>query len=193
MMDNTIIYLTAFVTMVAIAVATAIIAVRRDGRGAGDLIKQIIIWVCIAALLPLTSYAGANMLHPQKPMRDLVAQQQRVQQETYDTQDVSKRETARNKADALRKEIESERRAFYQAMFWVGFPIGFATLVAGLFVRTVPVGSGLAFGGLCTLTAGCYSYWNDMGDTLRFVSLVIVLISVTVIGLIRYQRPPVAA
>ena len=52
-MDETIIYLAAFVMLVAVAVATAIVAVRRDGRDLGDLIKRMIIWVGIAALLPL--------------------------------------------------------------------------------------------------------------------------------------------
>jgi hypothetical protein len=77
-------------------------------------------------------------------------------------------------------------------MFWVGFPIGLGALVAGFFIRTVAVGTGLSFGGLCTLTAGCYSYWNDMGDALRFFSLLIVLVTVVGIGLARFGRPVAA-
>ena len=56
-----------------------------------------------------------------------------------------------------------------------------------------PRPTGLAFLGswllgLCTLTAGCYSYWNDMGDALRFFSLLIVLVTVIVIGLLKFDR-----
>jgi hypothetical protein len=188
-MDETIIYLAAFVTLVAVAIATSIIAVRRDGRNAGELIKQLIIWVSVAALLPLTSVAGATMLHPRTKLMDLMAQQQRVGQETYDTKDVTAREKSRDQAEALRKQIDDERRAYYGAMFWVSFPIGFAALVVGMFLRAVPVGTGLAFGGLCTLTAGCYSYWNDMGDAVRFFSLLVVLVAVVAIGLIKFGRP----
>jgi hypothetical protein len=63
-MDVTIIYAATFVTLIAVAVATAIIAVRRDGRDVDVLLKQLIIWLGIAALLPLSSWAGATMLHP---------------------------------------------------------------------------------------------------------------------------------
>ena len=191
-MDETIIYLAAFVTLVAIAVATSIIAVRRDGRSVGTLIKQLIIWVSIAALLPLTSWAGATMLHPRTKLKDLMSQRQRAQSETYDTQDVAARAKSRDEDQRLAKLIDEERRLFYRAMFWVGFPIGLTALVAGLFLRPVAVGTGLAFGGLCTLTAGCYSYWDDMGDALRFFSLLIVLVILVAIGLFKFGRPAVA-
>jgi hypothetical protein len=78
-------------------------------------------------------------------------------------------------------------------MFWVGFPLGLVALVVGLFVRTVAVGTGLAFGGLCALTAGCYSYWDDMGDALRFFSLLIVLVILIAIGLTKFGPTKPAA
>jgi len=188
-MDSTIIYLAAFVTLVAVAVATSIIAVRRDGRDVGELIKQLVIWVAIVALLPLSSWAGATMIHPRTQLKDLMSQQQRAQQETYDTEDVAARGKSRDEQQRLSKRIDEEQRAFYRAMFWVGFPIGLSGLVVGLFLRNVPVGTGLAFGGLCTLTAGCYSYWDDMGDALRFFSLLIVLMILIAIGLRKFGRP----
>lgn len=188
-MDSMIINLAAFVTLVAVAVATSIIAVRRDGRGVGDLIKQLIVWVAIAALLPLTSWAGATMIHPRTQMKDLMAQQQRAQQEANNTRDDAARSKHYDESMRLAKLIEEQRRLFYRAMFWVGFPIGLTALVVGLFLRHVAVGTGLAFGGLCTLTAGCYSYWDDMGDVLRFVSLLIVLVILIVIGLRKFGRP----
>jgi hypothetical protein len=188
-MDETMIYLAAFITLAAVAVATAIVAVRNDGRNAGNLIKQVAIWVSIAALLPLTSFAGATILHPKTKMTDLRAQQQRVQQESYESQDVQGRERRANQLETLRKQIEEETRAFNQAMFWVAFPVGFAALVVGFFLKIVPVGAGLIFGGLCTLTAGCYSYWNDMGDAVRLCSLLVVLATVVTIGLVKFGRP----
>ena len=186
------IYLAAFVTLIAAAVATAIIAVRRDGRNVGGLIKQLIIWAAIAALLPLSSWAGATMVHPRARLKELTNQRQRAQQETYDTQDPAARARVRDEQDRLTKLIDEEQRHFYGAMFWVGFPIGLAALVAGLFLRPVAVGTGLAFGGLCTLTAGCYSYWNDMGDALRFFSLLVVLAIVVAVGLLKFGRPAAA-
>ncbi|WP_435018413.1 hypothetical protein TA3x_000387 [Tundrisphaera sp. TA3] len=185
-MPETVIYVAAIIALIAVAIATAIIAVRRDGRDVDSLIKQLVIWVAIAALLPLTSYAGATLLHPRTKLDDLLARQQRVQEETYDTKEADARGKSRDQAEELRKEIEHEQRGFYRAMFWVASPIGYATLLIGLFLRTVPVGTGLAFGGLCTLTTGCYSYWNGMGDSLRFLSLLIVLVTVVAVGLVKF-------
>ena len=188
-MDDTLLYLAAFVTLIAIAVSASVIAVRRDGRDVGSLVRQLIVWVGIAALLPLTSYAGATMLHPRTQLKDLMAQRMRAQQEVYDTQDREARSKSRDEQQRLTKLIDEEQRRFYRAMFWVGFPIGLTALVAGLLLRPVAVGTGLAFGGLCTLTAGCYSYWNDMGDALRFVSLLVVLAILLAIGLLKFGRP----
>lgn len=61
-------------------------------------------------------------------------------------------------------------------------------LIVGLYLRALPVGTAVAAGGLSTLTSGCYSYWDDMGDSLRFFSLLIVLVIVTSIGLLKFGR-----
>jgi hypothetical protein len=191
-MDQTIIYLAAFVTLTAVAVAAAILAVRRDGRGVGEMIKQLIVWVGIAALLPLSSWAGATVLHPRTRMNELVAQSRRASEETYDTRDVAARGKSRDERQRLAGLIDEEQRLFHRAMFWVGFPIGLAALVLGLLLRHVAVGTALAFGGVCTLTAGCYSYWDHMGDALRFASLLVVLVILVAIGLLKFGRPAAA-
>ncbi|HTL28323.1 MAG TPA: hypothetical protein VL282_03850, partial [Tepidisphaeraceae bacterium] len=95
-MENEIIWIAAFVTLIAAAVGAAIIAVRRNGRDVDRLIKQLIIWASISALLPLTSFAGATMLHPRTRMKELMDRVQRVQQETYDTKDVDARTRSRD-------------------------------------------------------------------------------------------------
>ena len=59
--------------------------------------------------------------------------------------------------DTLAKEVAAEERLLNRARFWVAFPVGLITMAAGFFLRPVAVGSGLAFGGLCTLASGCYS------------------------------------
>ena len=137
-MTETLIYVAAMIALIAIAIATSILAVRRDGRDVDGLIKQLIIWVSISALLPLTSYAGATMLHPRTRLDDLQAQQQRVQQETTDTKDVEIRGKSRDQFEELRKQIEQEQRGFYRSMFWVACPIGYTALVIGLFLRNRP-------------------------------------------------------
>jgi hypothetical protein len=159
----------------------------------GELLKHLIVFVTLATLLPLTSYAGATMLHPRQKLKDLMYRQSRVGQETYDTQDPAARASrATSRKRVTRRTSRRRKRLFYRAMFWVGFPIGLGALVAGLLLRPPTVATALGLGGLCTLSAGCYSYWDDMGDALRFFSLLIVLAVVGAIGLGKFARPPLA-
>ena len=46
---------------------------------------------------------------------------------------------------------------------------------------------------LCTLAAGCYSYWDDMSGVLRFVSLLVVLAILVAFGLLKFRAPPGAS
>lgn len=191
-MDNTLLVLAAFAAIIAAAVAMAIIAVRRDGRGMGDLLKQLVIWVGIVALLPLTGMAGAALLHPKTQLTDLTAQQKQVQwgmNSSGTRDDPAERAKVNAEFERLRKLIEAEQRLYNRAMFRVGFPIGLAALVLGLFLPSVTVGTSLALGGLSTLAVGCYSYWDDMGDAVRFFSLLAVLVILTAIGLLKFRRP----
>src|SRR5690349_8036148 len=84
-MMNEFIGIAAFISLVTFAIGTTIIVVRRDGRDLGNIIKQLIIWVTIVVLLPLTSYAGASMLHPRHKAKELMERQYRANSETYDT------------------------------------------------------------------------------------------------------------
>ena len=145
-------------------------------------------------MLPLTSWAGATMLRPRTKLKELMAQSQRVQSAMHsiDHEDQEARKKNWEEQERLRKLIEEEQRLYYRAMFWIGYPIGLTALVVGLFLRALPVGTAVAFGGLCTLATGCYSYWDDMGDALRFFSLLIVLAIITTIGLLKFGREAAA-
>ena len=199
-MSDTLLYLAAFVILVAAGVAMSILAVRRDGRGVGDLLKQVVIWIGIVGLLPLVGYAGGTILHPQTPMKDLMAERSRVQQESSnvfsDNKDPAARQAAQeersrlmDKQQELSKKIEEEKRLFNRAQFWIAFPVGLVSILVGVaVVRIVCVGTSLAFGGLCALSFGCYSYWDGMGDYLRFFSLLVALVALIALGLTKYGR-----
>jgi hypothetical protein len=183
------IYAAAFVALLAVAVSASIAAVRRDGPDVGNLIKQLIIWASISALLPLSALAGATLLHPRTTLKELTHQRERSKEETYDTKDPAARSRFRDAQEQLTKRMDEEQRLYNRAMFRVAFPIGLIALVAGLMIRNISVGTGLAFGGACTLTTGCYTYWDDMGDALRFGSLLLVLGILIALGLFKFRRP----
>jgi hypothetical protein len=128
------------------------------------------------------------MLHPQTKLKELMAQSQRVQSAMHSIEykDEAARKQNWEEHERHRKLIEEEQRLYYRAMFWISYPIGLSALVVGLFLPALPIGTAIAFGGLCTLATGCYSYWDDMGDALRFCSLLIVLAIITGIGLLKF-------
>jgi hypothetical protein len=189
-MDDEMLYFAAFIVLISVAVAMTILAVRRDGPNLGEVVKQLIVWVGISALLPLTSYAGATVFYPRTVLKELTEQRNRAMSEVGDSNDPAFRARVRDKQDQIRAQIDEHVRRFNRAMFLVSFPIGLAALVVGLYLRVVPVAAGLAFGGLCTLGSGCYSYWDHMGDRLRFFSLLGVLVVLITLGLLKFRANP---
>ena len=199
-MDETILMLVAVVWVIAFAVAASIIIVRRDGRNFGDFVKQLVIWIGIVSLLPITSWAGATLMHPRTRMQEINREQNRLRDErnalnTREREKAEPEEDLQKKRDRIAKEEErlakedtEENRQFNRARFWVAFPVGLITMAAGFFLRPVAVGSGLAFGGLCTLASGCYSFWDDIDDFLRFISLFAVLVILVGIGMTLFRR-----
>jgi hypothetical protein len=103
----------------------------------------------------------------------------------------SEKDNLRREKDRLEKEQDEAERAYYGTMFWVAYPIGLAALVLGIVFPVQAVGSGLMFGGLASLTMGCYSYWDKMDGWLRFGSLLLALLILLVLGTWRFR--PVGA
>jgi len=90
--------------------------------------------------------------------------------------------------DRLEKELEEAERVFYGHMFWVAYPLGLGALILGTFFRVQAVGAGLMFGGLGSLSTGCYCYWDRMGDWLRLGSLAVALVIVLALGTWRFGK-----
>ncbi|MEX0703181.1 MAG: hypothetical protein WD069_13890 [Planctomycetales bacterium] len=104
-----------------------------------------------------------------------------------DADEEAEKERLRDEKDRLDKELEAAARVYYRHMFWVACPVGLAAIILGTFFPVQAVGAGLMFGGLGSLTAGCYSYWDEMGGWLRFGSLVVSLAVVLLLGTWRFR------
>jgi hypothetical protein len=72
-------------------------------------------------------------------------------------------------------------------MFWEGYPIGLLAILVGILLGVHAVGAGLLYGGVASLVLGCYSYWDQMEDGLRFGSLLVVLAVLTGMGIWRFR------
>ena len=95
----------------------------------------------------------------------------RLDERTKDAKDGAEKEKLRAEKDQLEAELDEAERVFYGHMFWVAYPVGLVAVIVGTFFPVQAVARAHVRG-LGSLTTGCYSYWDRMGDRLRFGSLV---------------------
>jgi len=150
--------------------------------------KQLAVWLCIAALLPLAAWYAAAAFHPPPDEEEY----QRVLARYVDSSQWPKDPTERKKffddKDGVQKEHDDAEKRFYRVMFWVTYPVGFLAVLGGLVLPVQAVGAGLMFGGIFALTAGCYSAWDVIGRWAHFWSLVIALIGIIIAAFWRFGK-----
>jgi hypothetical protein len=152
-----------------------------------EIVKQIAIWLSIAVLLPLSVWFGTSAVSPPPDWKEYARSIARVDEKTRDATSASEKETFRQEKDRRQAELDEEERVFFCVMFWAAYPIGLLAIIIGIFFPVQVIGAGLMFGGLSSLTAGCYSYWDKMDGWLRFGSLVVALVVVLVLGACRFR------
>ena len=152
-----------------------------------ELLKQVALWLGIVVLLPLVAWFGTSAFHPPPDPDRYVKPAERVAERIKDTKDETQKEQLRDEKDRLDREREEAWRAYYRAMFWVAYPVGLVAVIVGTFVGVQVVGSALMYGGLASLTTGCYSYWDRMDGWLRFGSLLVALAVLLALGIWRFR------
>lgn len=171
------ILLIGFAVIVAAGAACGVVVVeaQRPGGGLAVLVRQVAIWAGIVAFLPLAVWYGGALVSPPPDWKRYTKEEAELQRRELESKDEREKSEIRAKKESLEKEKDDAERVYYHDLFWIAFPAGLAGVVKGLFVKAPPVGAGLMFRGLVSLAAGCYSYWDRMGDRLRFFSLLVAL------------------
>ncbi len=137
--------------------------------------------------MPLTVWYGTNVFSPPPNWKEYTRSAERIEERIRDAKGEREKERLRDEKDRLDEKKEGEERVYYKHMFWVAYPVGLVAIVLGTFFPVQAVGAGLMFGGLSSLAAGCYSYWDKMTDQLRFGSLVVALGVVVALGTWRFR------
>ncbi len=137
----------------------------------------------IAILLPLLVVYGVNTFSPPPKWEDYHPKEQfsaPVEKETPE-------ETARRNAEYQEqsKKMEDARRVHQMRLFFTAVPVGLIAIIAGTFVRIPALAPGLVFGGVFTLVEGYLFNWQELGDPIKFVSLLVALV---VLGITAYRR-----
>lgn len=138
--------------------------------------KEFAIGIGIAILLPLSVYYGVQLFSPQPDWSKYFEQSQEYDRRFNEAKTKEERDRiSKVRSHAKEKHEESQRR-HKQHIFFVAYPVGMLAIIAGSLLTVQAVGAGLMFGGIFTLAEGCYSYWDNMADWTRFISLIIAMV-----------------
>jgi hypothetical protein len=139
------------------------------------LALQLVIGVGIALLFPLLIYTGVAVIKaPPKPSdrTDLKA-------ETSDEIKRANQEQIRREREALQR----ARTGYAKILFSVMAPAGLAAVLGGYFIGINAIGIGLLTGGILCMVYGYAGYWNALPQPMRFVSLLVGLLMLVLIGM----------
>ena len=126
----------------------------------------------LALLLPMLITYGVNLIQPPPEMADyhIIERGGPLPEDSPEAHAERQRiyqEEDRNYMAALR-----DHEAIF---FFVALPIGVILVISGAVIKVPAVGIGLAFGGVFTLILGYGSYWDQLSDLIKFVSLLVAL------------------
>ena len=76
---------------------------------------------------------------------------------------------------------EANKR-FQTHLFYVAVPFGLTAIIVGTFLPIQAIGTGLMFGGIFSICNGYINYWNELPDSLRFISLLASFIVLVIVG-----------
>src|SRR5437773_1588824 len=173
------IYLGVVLSACLLVVLSACLLMGDDAMASiREFVKQIAVWLGIVTLLPLSVWYATGTFSPPPDWKQHARDVARLDEKTAETKDAAAKETLRAEKDRLVAALDEAERVYYGHMFWVAYPVGLGAIILGTFVPVQAVGAGLMFGGLVSLAEGCYSYWDKMGDRMRFGSLLIALVVV---------------
>jgi len=130
----------------------------------------------IAIIFPMMLYYGVGSFSPPPDWEDFY-------QEYRDVTGVEIQDEEREaEMIAEQTRLREQERHFEARLFFVSTPMGIIAIIAGTLIPLQAVGTGLLFGGVLSITRGCWGYWTELPEPLRFASLVVALIVLIVAG-----------
>jgi hypothetical protein len=151
-----------------------------------EIVKQIIVWLGIVVLLPFSVWYGTSTFTKAPDWKEHSRASARLDARILDATEAADREKLRDEKDELDADLHRAEQHFYSRMFWVAYPIGLVAVVAGILLGVQAVGGGLLYGGIASLVMGCFTYWDNMNDGLRFGALLLTLAVLITMGIWRF-------
>lgn len=89
----------------------------------------------------------------------------------------AQKDAARQRLQTLRKNT----KRYASALFYIAVPLGLSAIILSLFIKIPVIGYGLIIGGVLALVDGYYAYWTYLNDSIKFASLLCVLVVLIVV------------
>lgn len=143
------------------------------------LAKKFALGFGIAIILPMVIFYGVSTFSPPPKWNDY-----RVSNYYERHRDAAPEEKRQLEAEQnlLKEQRNAAEEKFQRSLFWVAVPLGIIAIILGAFLSVQAIGTGLMFGGIFSVCEGYITYWSKLSDGLRFLSLLVALVVLVVIG-----------
>lgn len=143
------------------------------------LAKKIALGFGIAIVFPMMIHYGVSTFSPQPRWGDYRVENYYERHKRASSEEQKRLEVEKNRLEEQRRAAEHR---FERHLFFVAIPLGVIAIVTGAFLPVQAVGTGLMFGGIFSVCDGYINYWSELGDSLRFASLLLAFIVLIVVG-----------
>ena len=135
----------------------------------------------IAVLLPMLVFYGVNIFNPVPMRADYNPPiQESINEATPEVR--AERFKDYQEREKTYMEIYTDHEKY---LFYATLPVGLLAIIVGVYLNIPAIGSGLVFGGVFTLIEGYFSYWSNLVDWIKFISILIALVMLI---LMAYRR-----
>ena len=149
------------------------------------LAKKIALGFGIAIVFPMMIHYGVSTFSPQPKWQDYQVKNYYERHKRATSEEQKKLEVEKNRLEKQKKEAE---KSFQKRLFFVAVPLGIAAIVIGAFLSIQAVGTGLMFGGIFSVCDGYANYWYELGDPLKFVSMLVAFIVLLFVGYKKLEK-----
>jgi hypothetical protein len=138
------------------------------------LAKRIALGFGIAVVFPAMIHSGVSIFSPPPRWQDYTVAPM----------------INRNSTEWQQKETErrAAEKVFEKHLFAVAVPLGLLAIIAGAFMLSPAIGTGLMFGGIFSVCDGYFNYWSELSHGLKFLSLLLAFIILVFVGYRKLER-----
>lgn len=128
---------------------------------------------------------GVGTITPKPKWRDYQVEDYHTRYQKATPEENTKLEKERKAKEAERLSKEKE---FQKLLYFVAVPLGILAIILGACLPFRAIGAGLMFGGIFCVCNGYFNYWNELSESLKFISSFSTFIVLIIIGYKKIEK-----